>query len=239
MTEWARCDARGAHRHVRETFGSDPLAIVGHSFGGQLVGLIEEAREAAGAIFVGAQLGYYGYWPLLQRAGMAVLWHGLVPAFNATLGYVPGQAGIGEDLPAGVAAEWSRWCTSPGYLLSAHPDAAFRFGRFDRPLAFYSFTDDAFAPSDAVHAMLDHLPPARVDHRRVAPRDLGKGPIGHFGFFRPRFEDPFWSDSLAFLDDVFAGRTPRRKGQPVPARKKALGWGMTEAELLSDLRHLG
>ena len=60
--------------HNAVTRHGRPVAILGHSFGGQLVGLIDEARESAGAIFVGAQLGYYGYWPLLQRARLAVTW---------------------------------------------------------------------------------------------------------------------------------------------------------------------
>jgi hypothetical protein len=90
-----------------------------------------------------------------------------------------------------------------------------------------------------VRALLDCLPPERIDHRRLDPRDIGKGPIGHFGFFRPRFEEPFWSDAVSFLDDVFAGRTPRRKGQAIPMRRRRHAWGMNEEELLSDLRHPG
>jgi len=141
---------------------------------------------------------------------------------------------MGEDLPAGVAEEWSRWCTSPGYLVSEHPDAAQRFGRFDRPSLFYSFTDDTYAPAAAVQALLDRLPANSVDHRRVDPREIGKGPIGHFGYFRARFEEPFWGHAVAFLEDVFAGRTPSRKGRAVPVGKEP-SWGMSEEELLSDL----
>jgi predicted alpha/beta hydrolase len=240
MTEWARLDARTLHEHVSRRYGDSPAAIVGHSFGGQLVGLVEEARDVAGAIFVGAQLGYYGYWPVAQRARLALMWHALVPAFTTTLGYLPGRLGIGEDLPRGVAEDWARWCTHPHYLISEHPDAAARFARFDRPTAFYSFTDDAFGPRRSVDALLERLPKSTVDHRRVDPKDLAKGPIGHFGFFRSTFREPLWFEALAFLTDVFEGRSPRPRSQErTPAaqesRRPAFAFDLREEEVLADL----
>src|SRR5262245_26101772 len=45
LSEWALLDARAAHQLVRDRFPGEPVAIVGHSFGGQLLGLIDEARE--------------------------------------------------------------------------------------------------------------------------------------------------------------------------------------------------
>jgi predicted alpha/beta hydrolase len=241
MTQWARLDARAAHADVARHYGGAPVAILGHSFGGQLVGLIDEAREVDGAIFVGAQLGYYGHWPLAQRARLAVLWRALVPAFTSTLGYLPGRLGTGEDLPRGVAEEWARWCTQPDYVIAEHPDAAARFARFDRPTAFYSFTDDAFGPLGSVDALLDRLPRGSVDHRRVDPEDLGKGPIGHFGFFRSTFREPLWGEALSFLTDVFEGRSPPRRarvhdsggGRP---RAPAFAFDLREEDILADLR---
>jgi predicted alpha/beta hydrolase len=241
MTEWARLDARAMHQDVARHYGDAPVAMVGHSFGGQLVGLIEEARDVAGALFVGAQLGYYGYWPLAQRARLALLWHALVPALTTTLGYLPGRLGIGEDLPRGVAEEWARWCTHRDYLIGENPDATARFARFDRPTAFYSFTDDAFGPHRSVEALLDRLPKSTVDHRRVDPNDLGKGPIGHFGFFRSTFREPLWFEALAFLTDVFEGRPPQprpmeRAALPQESRKPAFAFELREEDVLADLR---
>ncbi len=239
MTEWGRFDARAAHEYVSRRHGDAPVAILGHSFGGQLVGLIDEARDVAGAIFVGAQLGYYGYWPLPQRARLAVTWRALVPAFTGTLGYLPGRVGIGEDLPRGVAEEWARWCTHPDYLIADHPDAAARFARFDRPTAFYSFTDDAFGPRRSVEALLDRLPRRTVDHRRVDPKELAKGPIGHFGFFRAKFQEPLWTEALSFLTDVFEGRSPPRRahaGRMDEPRAPAFAFDLREEDVLADLR---
>ncbi|HEY5145216.1 MAG TPA: hypothetical protein VII82_00550 [Polyangiaceae bacterium] len=91
-------------------------------------------------------------------------------------------------------------------MIGAHPDAAARFARFDRPLAFYSFTDDPLGPPRAVRALLERLTSAKLEHRRIDPHDAGTGPIGHHGFFRPSCREPLWTEALAFLVDVFEGR---------------------------------
>jgi pimeloyl-ACP methyl ester carboxylesterase len=172
----------------------------------------------------------------------------LFPAATRAFGYLPGRAGLGEDLPRGVLEEWTRWCLRPEYLISGYPDAAERFARFDVPLAFYSFTDDPLAPLPAVDALRSRLPPAKVDHRRVDPGVLGRGPIGHHGFFREKCREPLWEEALGFLGDVFEGRAPRTTrwsgpsavgAQPVAPRGRSpldAGWDLKEEELMADLR---
>jgi predicted alpha/beta hydrolase len=231
MTDWARLDARAAHHYVQERFPGEPVGIVGHSFGGQLVGLVDEARDVSGALFVGAQLGYYGLWPALARPRLAFLLRAVIPALTRLVGYLPGRAGLGEDLPRGVAEEWARWCTSPEYLVSHHRDAAERFARFDRPLLMMTFEDDDYAPKKAVLALASRLRGARLHYRSISPRDPcnpGGAPIGHFGFFRPRFRDSLWVDAERFFRDVFAGREPARR--PPPSL-----WGVGPDDVMADL----
>jgi hypothetical protein len=117
-------------------------------------------------------------------------------------------------------------------LISEHPDAASRFARFRPPTAFYSFTDDAFGPRRSVDALLRRLPKATVDHRRIDPNDLGRGPIGHFGFFRAQFREPLWDEAVAFLTDVFEGRSPPRQ-----APRASFAFEVREEDVLADLRH--
>src|SRR5689334_23360948 len=44
MTDWAR-DAATVHRFVEERYPGGATAVVGHSFGGQLIGLVDEVRS--------------------------------------------------------------------------------------------------------------------------------------------------------------------------------------------------
>jgi len=205
MRDWAELDARAVLAWAARRFPG-PRASIGHSFGGQLVGLIDEAHAVDRAIMVGSQLGYYRHWRGGARIKLGAIWLGLVPALTATFGYLPGRAGLGEDLPRGVAREWATWCTSPNYLLDHVDGAAERMARFDAPTLFYSFTDDEFAPQGAVDALLERLPGAPLTHRRISPADLGLDRIGHFGFFRPEHRDTLWDEALDFLTGALVRR---------------------------------
>jgi predicted alpha/beta hydrolase len=205
MSDWALLDADAAHALVRDRFRDEPVATVGHSFGGQLIGLLDAARDVSGTLLVASQLGYYGHWDALDRLKLNFLWRALVPALTASFGYLPGQAGLGEDLPRGVAEEWARWCSSPEYLISFYPEAAQRFAAFDRPLLMYSFSDDEIAPRRAVDALTDLLSAAQLEHHDISPHAFGGKPIGHFGFFKQRFEHTLWLESVRFFTRLFKG----------------------------------
>ncbi len=235
MTDWARLDAAAVIDRVKRDSGL-PLVALGHSFGGQLIGLIDEAAQVDGQIMVASQLGSYRHWPALAQPRLFAILHGLIPATTAVFGYLPGRAGLGVDLPAGVARQWARWCTSPGYLTDHIDDARERFARFDAPTLMYSFSDDDFAPARAVAALRELLEAAPITRRTVSPSELGKQRIGHFGFFRHSIARPLWSEVLAQLDSVVAGRGFETNP---PARKPADGttalWSVTAAEVRADL----
>jgi len=202
MTEWGQLDARAVHAWARDH--GDDVVIVGHSFGGQLLGLVDELREAKGALLVAAQLGGYRDWPRAARPKLALTWYALVPAFVAAFGYLPAGAALGVDLPGGVALEWARWCRHRDYLVGYHPDAAARFARWDRPTRLISFADDDFAPPGAIEALASRLGGAPLERDAWTPGDDGVASIGHFGFFRPSAA-ALWPRATAFLEDALAG----------------------------------
>jgi predicted alpha/beta hydrolase len=160
----------------------------------------------------------------------------VVPSFTALWGYLPGKIGIGEDLPRGVAEEWARWCSHPEYLMGEHEDARARFARFSRPVRLYSFTDDYYAPERAVRHLVGCLRSTEVERVVVAPRDHGGKSIGHFGFFRPRFRDTLWAETVQYAKDVAADRAPRpaasgRRHPRVDAWKPFAGLSIDASDL--------
>ena len=223
MSSWAHDDARAIHAWARDR--GEPIAVIGHSFGGQLIGLVDELREARAALLVASQLGWYRDWPLAAQPRLAFLWHVATPLLTGALGFLPGRAGLGVDLPAGVAREWARWCTSPGYLVDHVDGAAARFARWDRPTLMLSFSDDDFAPPRTVAALRARLRGAPLEHRAWRPGERGLDAVGHFGFFRPRAA-ALWPAAAAFLDEAIAGRDPI-------APREAL----CVAEIEADLRY--
>lgn len=187
-------------RRVPRTPGLAPagrIGVVGHSVGGQLVGLLpEHAASRIGALVtVASQSGDYRLWPMPMRLAMAALWYGLVPGVTRAVGYLPGALGVGADLPAGVALEWARWCRTPGYLVGDSADRRVGFARVNAPLLAYGFHDDAYAPPAAVEALLSLYTHADVTRRRLSASD---GRFGHFGFFRARHRR-FWREVATHL----------------------------------------
>jgi predicted alpha/beta hydrolase len=221
MQDWAT-DARAALALAAEA--GVPVLWIGHSFGGQLLGLLPEARSCAAAILIASQLGYAGDWPARLQPRIRLFWHLLVPALTGALGYYPGRAFLGEDLPAGVARQWRRWALDPSYYLSEQPAARERLASFDRPTLFYSFTDDDFAPARPVQTLLSLLPSAQLIHRRLSPQSLGTPAVGHFGAFRPRVALTLWQEVLAFIAHVL-------HGEPLPEALSAAARTARQGEL--------
>lgn len=200
LTDWGELDLVAGADELARRFGGLPARFVGHSVGGQLMGFVPDVPFDR-ALFVGSQSGYWRHWDGARRAAMALLWHAGIPAAVSTLGYLPGaMLGGGEDVPGGVARQWARWGRAPEYLgVSARERGGAWFESYRGELLAYAFTDDGYAPERAVRALVDVYRGARREVRTIAPDDLGVSSIGHFGFFRERFEATLWADAVRFL----------------------------------------
>ncbi len=195
MRDWAILDAAAAFDSL-----NGKILLIGHSFGGQALGLLPDPSRVAAAVTVGSQSGYWRNWPALGRAWMWPATHIGLPLVSRLFGYFPGsRLGFGEDLPAGVATEWARWCRNPAYIVG---DLGVQeaYARFRAPLRAYAISDDPFAPGRAVEALGRLYPNSKWETRAVAPRDLGVKSIGHFGFFRERFRDSLWRETADWLE---------------------------------------
>jgi len=199
MRDWAALDTGGALDFLEREAPGARLLAVGHSFGGQCFGVVPGNERYAGALVVSSQSGYWRHWKGRGRAGMWLVTHVVLPALSGVLGYFPARRlGQGEDLPAGVATEWARWCRHPGYIVGALGAEA-EYVRFRAPMRAVWIEDDGYAPLAAVQALAGFFPSARVELHAVRPSEAGGGRIGHFGFFRERFRATLWKDAADWL----------------------------------------
>jgi predicted alpha/beta hydrolase len=202
MHDWGEKDLAAVVEHASVALGErrGRVDVIGHSVGGQIVGLLPEAEIASVRRFVmvAAQSGDYRLWPLPSRLAMAALWYGVVPGVTRAVGYLPGSLGIGEDLPPGVALEWAAWCRTPGYLVGG-PGAPRKagFARLRADALAFGFDDDPYAPPAAIDALVALYENASIDRVHVTRSEVG--PIGHFGFFRDRFRKGLWDHAARFL----------------------------------------
>lgn len=190
MRDWGEQDFAGAVAWLKARYPSRPLLSVGHSFGGHTLAMSDAAHQLDGALTFGTQLGWIGHWPLHQRLRVGLTLRAF-PLLTRLYGYLPGWMGLREDLPAGVARQWSRWCLQRNYFLDDHPEYGDRLSKLRCPVRIYGATDDDFAPAPGVQAYARHIPGAEA--RILSPAELGR-PIGHLAPFRPQLSTPLWDE---------------------------------------------
>ena len=121
MAQWGSLDLSAALAWMAGRHPELPQRVVGHSVGGQVLGLVppEQLEALSGVLLVASQGGYWGMWRGVGLAVMLFTWYALIPGMTALLGYLPMRRfGQGEDRPAGVAKQWARWGRHPGYFLA-------------------------------------------------------------------------------------------------------------------------
>lgn len=110
MRAWGERDLAAAICWAARRDHGAPVGVVGHSFGGQALGLAANADRVARAVLVSAQHGWVGHWPTRDQLLLRPLWQLVMPFLATVLGRFPSSwFGLGEDLPRGVAHDWAAW----------------------------------------------------------------------------------------------------------------------------------
>jgi predicted alpha/beta hydrolase len=199
---WAELDTGAMVAFVRERAGGRPLLWIGHSLGGQILPLVPGHEHVRAMVTVATGSGYWrDYAPGLKRLA-PLLWFVIVPLSVGLAGYFPGRMlrMIG-DLPAGVIRQWRSWCLDLDYLFGVMPAAVREhYAALKLPLLSLSFTDDEYLSDRNIQSLHGFYAGAARDMRRISPADVGVAGIGHFGFFRRRFEASLWPRAGDWLD---------------------------------------
>ena len=201
MREWGQFDLPAALERLAAELPGKPLALIGHSVGGQMLGVMPNHARLKAAVMVASGIGYWRGMPRAFGLYCWALMRGLAPLFRRVLGYLPSsKIGWGEDLPAGVAREWFEWCMRADYfeeLRGATPPAHFDDVRL--PVLNLAFSDDPIATPANVEGLLRFYPNARLQRRRITPAEFGRRSIGHLQFFGRRMPESLWRLPLDWL----------------------------------------
>lgn len=178
----------------------DRVVLVGHSFGGQTAGLIDNAHVVTGMVTISSQSGY---WRLQGGEQKLIVWihtHLTLPGSAALFGYLPwSKTGGSADLPKGVAQDWARWGRSPGYLLDDTSLPLGRFAEFTAPVLALSIGDDKRGRPEAVDAMMSAYP--NLERRHIEPADVGLEAIGHMGYFKQESAH-LWPEIIEWMNGL-------------------------------------
>ncbi len=187
--DWGLYDMPAALDYLVDRFPDLPAHLVGHSAGGQLLGLMSNYQHLSRVVTVGSTSGYVRNLPLGLRISGTFLFRVYVPLFARMLGYVPTSwIGWGEDLPARVALQWAAWCSKPGYVLNDFGVgiAEHYYSEIGMPILWLTAADDSIAIPENIEDILRLLERAPVTRQCINPAEYGLEHVGHIDFFRQR-----------------------------------------------------
>ncbi len=187
LVDWGLLDQVAALQWLLARSGAAQVVLVGHSAGGQMMGLLPIHDRLLRVVGVAASTGWFGgmRFAFAFKARLALRF--LVPLGTLFKGYAPtAWLGLGENLPAQVARQWGQWCAAGGYATNAvRAGLATDFhAQVRTPIVVLHAADDDIANPATVRDLLRTLPGSPRATLQVRPADHGLRGIGHLDWFR-------------------------------------------------------
>jgi predicted alpha/beta hydrolase len=200
MSDWAARDVAAAVAWMRERYKALPLNYVGHSFGGQALGLLPNNTEVSRALFIAAQAGYWRLMAAPERYRVYAMLNFVGQPLTRLMGYTPGWTGLGLDLPKGVFLQWVSWVMRERYMFDdPNLKALENFPHYQGALRALCISDDPWATRPAVELLCSGFTAIKPDILTITPADAGAARIGHFGFFKPEHRDTLWRGAAEWI----------------------------------------
>lgn len=209
LRDWAQLDM-GAALHAaqrRRLFEQQNqgealgLLWIGHSFGGNAVGMTPGYERADALLGVAAQAADWRFWSGLDKFKAWLFFHAMLPIASHVFGHAPGWllGSRAQGLPKGAALEWAAWGRRRGFMFTDPSlQGHLAYDRFEGPVHLWNITDDhVFGPAPAVDELARQFSAARVQRHTLDPQAVGLHQIGHFAMFRRELGARLWPLLLA------------------------------------------
>ncbi len=186
LVEWGEFDLVSAFRTLQEKFPNHNYHIIGHSAGGQLIGLIPDWQNIRSIFNVACSSGQIDLMKQPFRARAKFFMKVFIPMSNRLFGYSKNQwVGMGESLPAQVAQDWADWCSAEGYVETEFGKRIQQhwYDKIDCPSFWLNATDDDIANSATVADMTRVFTKLPVERLELCPKAENLTEIGHMKFF--------------------------------------------------------
>lgn len=217
-SDYGRFDMPAVKRYLRNQYPDLPFFLLGHSAGGQQIGLMPDLDGVCGMIGFAAASGYLKAMPCLYLPKAYFFFYLFSPVSTALTGYVKAKPfKIMENLPAGVVKEWRDWCSRRDFLFDADiygksiPKG--HYGALTFPVHIYWASDDPLAVQKNIENFWSHVHSTRgIAFTRLDAKDTPLKKIDHSGFFRRALADTLWHDVCRRLDNWLAesGKTAEK-----------------------------
>ena len=208
IIDWATLDLDNVLTWAREQLPSAELIWLGHSLGGQLLGLIPHPERIDRIVTVASGTGYWRQASSQVRRTSWLLWYLAIPLATPIAGYFPGKRlNMVGDMPAQAMRQRSRWCRSRNYLFDHLSTEQLKgYQRLTQSYHAFAISDDELLVENNVRALLQRYPNTQQKLTRLTPQQAGRR-IGHFNIFKPTHQQTLWQKAL--LPAIKADQTTR------------------------------
>ncbi len=186
LISWGRHDMPAVLDALQYEFPEASYHLIGHSAGGQLVGLMPNYPAISSVFNVACSSGRIKNMDMPYKLKAMGFMDAFIPLSNLVLGYTPAdKIGMGEPLPRGVARQWREWCNGAGYIQTALDKTIHNhfYEKLTMPSLWLGFTDDEIANDENIDDMIRVFPNMPVEKHYLNPKDLGVSHIGHMRYF--------------------------------------------------------
>jgi predicted alpha/beta hydrolase len=198
--DWGRYDLAAAIDYMYEE--NEPLFLVGHSYGGQALGLLPNHNLITAAYSFGSGAGWSGWMKKSESLKVNFLWKVVLPILVKWKGYMAwSKLGMGDDLPLGIYKDWKRWCQYPNYFFD-DPDYQHikeKYAEVSIPYIAATATDDEWAPPKSRDAFCKHYINCDLKLLNITPGPYKS--IGHMGYFREESSE-HWGEMLHWFSEI-------------------------------------
>ena len=202
MSDWGTLDMTGVLDWAAAKYPNLKKTVVAHSVGGQLLGLMDNHELIDRCVTIASCTGYWRDMSAPYRWSLLPLWYFFIPFTIQVYGYANARKiRQGENLPAGVAMEWRKWCVHPDYLASEFGKSlnTDSYEHFKAPITSIQIADDPIANETTCAKLMSLYSGSEIKVRKVAPADFDLKRIGHAGYFSRKFKHSLWPELLQDL----------------------------------------
>lgn len=201
LQEWGQLDMPAVLETLQQKFPNQKYHIIGHSAGGQLIGLMYNAMDLTSAFNIAFSSGRLRNMELKFKPQAYFFMNMFIPLSNLFFGHTKSQwVGMGEPLPKKVAQQWSQWCNGKGYVRTVLGTSIkeHTYDIFDKPMLCINAIDDSIAITENVKDMLAVFTKAKGKIITLNPKEEELKEIGHMKFFS-RKSERLWLLALDWL----------------------------------------
>lgn len=201
MLHWGQRDMDSVFNLFSKRHPNLVIKGVGHSIGGQLLGVMPNNNRYSSFLNIASQHIYWKNWPLKGRPMATLFFFVILPFFYKLTGGLPKWVLGAEYLPKHVARDWSRFGRKKAWIADEKGRPLREgFHNYSGKMKLLGMSDDQrFAPPWAVKKLAETYKAADKDVRIINPKEYGMKSIDHFGFFQRKMNKSAWDDCVQWL----------------------------------------